>query len=184
MKNKEDNASETNVERIMENVDVIRLNFATMESIFDGDDCCVLVFSILLMRDCGRFVFLFQSAGITDKCLGEPIYDQLKLRETLKKHEIQNFDWIIEQFNLNKKAFCPVGLTFGMDRHFHSGLILPFCDLRKVNEKGGTASVFQVAVQKEFVCDEIKKHLGNPFQFKQYGEVGTIDCIFSVKDTV
>lgn len=176
--------SETNVERLLEKADVIRPNFAKTESILNGDNCCVLVFSILVMKDCGRLVLLFQSAGITDKRLEEPTYDQSKLRETLEKHGIANIHKIMEQFDREKRAFCPVSLSFRMDRDFHSGLILPFCDLRKVNEKGGTASVFQVAVQKEFVCDEIKKHLGNPFQFGQYGEVGPIECIRFIKDII
>lgn len=64
-----------------------------------------------------------------------------------------------------------------MKREFGDRFILPFCERKKVNNKGGTASVFQIAVQKEFVSDEIKKHLGKPFKVRKYGEVSEIDFI-------
>ena len=185
MKTKQGKASKTNVERLYEEINVIEPTFANPKSVFEGDKCCVLVFSILLMQqDFGRLVLLFQDAGITDKRLDEPHYDQSKLRETLKKKEIKNIDKIIHHFSREKWAFCPASLTFCMDEDFHSNIILPFCALQSVNDKGGTALVLQVAVQEEFVSDEIKEHLGQPFGFENYGEVGMIDCMRLTKNII
>jgi hypothetical protein len=181
MDEKADGTSKTNGEHLLDEVDPIKLTFSSdPRSIFKGNKRCVLVFSCLLMQNHGQFIYIFQSSEIIDKNLDAPKHNRQMLLERLRdhkhEHNIDDVDAIIDNFEKKKWAFCPARLNDELrGKRFENMLILPFCARDIVNDKGGTASVFQVTVQKEFVSDEIKSHLGQPFKFRKYGEVSTID---------
>ena len=175
MKDTEKGESKTNVERLLEKVKVIRAGFP--ESILDGKYRCVLVFSILLEQNRGDLIYIFQNAEIIDKYLDKPKYNLSELQYQLEKYRIPDVDGIIKEFEYDKWDYCPARLELHMRRRFEDLLRLPFCARMKVNDKGGTACVYQVAVQQEFVSDEIKNHLGKSFDFRKYGQVSTMDLI-------
>jgi hypothetical protein len=78
------------------------------------------------------------------------------LRENLSDTIITNdaVDRIIDDFQHEKWAFCPLELQLHMDRPLDgTRVIAPFCHKIRLNE-GGTASVYLVAVQKDLVRDE------------------------------
>lgn len=63
-------------------------------------------------------------------------------------------DRIIQEFHRDKWAYCPLNLTLDMDVNLHgTKVILPFCGKIKLPDKGGTASIYWVAVQKDLITD-------------------------------
>jgi hypothetical protein len=61
---------------------------------------------------------------------------------------------IIEDFHKEKWEYCPLSLTLDMDRNLHGTRVIPpFCSKIKLPDKGGTASIYWVAVQKDLVSD-------------------------------
>ncbi|KAF4630836.1 hypothetical protein G7Y89_g7300 [Cudoniella acicularis] len=128
----------------------------------------------LLMDDNGHLIYEFQKARVTDQELGNARYARGNLQNVLlqskKGINPESVEKIIAAFEKDRWAFCPVKLKFDMEEDFDNNHILPFCQRQKVNDKGGTASVFQAIIQEKYVCDEIKKKLGNPFEFLEYGK--------------
>jgi hypothetical protein len=64
-----------------------------------------------------------------------------------------------------------------MDKAFHEQYRLPFVARDKVND-GGTASVFQVLIQKDFVNKNLQEHLGKPLRDSNFGEVSKTGSIY------
>lgn len=181
MDRKERGKSETNGKRVLDEVNAIRwTNFLNSGLVFEGDHSCVLVFSCLLKQDQGRLIYIFRNANILDKNLSDPKLDYNPLRVKLTRHKalhrIDNVEKIINDFEKNRWAFCPAHLDQELldNIRFGAKLLLPFCTRDLVNDKGGTASVSQVTVPEKYVSLEIKKHLGEPFDFGEYGKVSTI----------
>lgn len=148
-------------------------------SILEGDQSCVLVFSWLLERDYGRLINVFQNAGVNDQKL-QDIYYELADKSDLKRELEEliipglkiNFKKLAIDFEKSRWEFCPVYLKSGIDnKPFADKLFIPFCARKGVNEKGGTGSVFQVAIQEEFVSEDIRKDLGASFDFEDHGKV-------------
>ena len=180
MEHKEDDESKTNVERLLEEVNAIPVLFP--DSILKGEKRCVLVFSILLKQDRGNLIYIFQSAGIIDEHLGVSHYKLSGLEEKLKDKKISDFDTIINRFERQKWEYCPARLELDMNKTFEDRLRLPFCERKKVNNKGGETIDFQVIVQEEFLSDKFKKSLGIPFKTQKFGPVSTTDLIFFIED--
>jgi len=63
-------------------------------------------------------------------------------------------DAIIEDFHREKWEYCPLNLTMDMDENLHGTKVIPpFCSKIELPRKGGTASIYWVAVQKDLVSD-------------------------------
>lgn len=63
-------------------------------------------------------------------------------------------DITIEDFHRDKWAYCPMNLTLGMDLNLYGTKVIPpFCFKIKLPDKGGTASIYWVAVQKDLITD-------------------------------
>ncbi|CAN9388110.1 unnamed protein product [Alternaria alternata] len=61
---------------------------------------------------------------------------------------------IIGDFHKEKWKWCPLNLTLDMDENLHGTKVIPpFCLKTKLSEKGGTASIYWVAVQKDLISD-------------------------------
>lgn len=125
------------------------------ENLLDPDNRCVRVFGILLELGHGELIDLFQSAGILDNNLQFSIPSIMSsLQGGLEYHNIPDAKKIIDKFENVKWAFFPPRLKLDMDVNFEGGnLIMPFCRHERINLKGGTASVFQVAIKQEFILD-------------------------------
>jgi hypothetical protein len=125
------------------------------ETYFTGEFLCVRVFSLLLKQNRGHLIDRFYQSQMYDVLLHQNgNYEGLRenLSDTIIRNDI--VDRIIEDFQREKWAFCPLELQLHMDRPLDgTRVIAPFCHKIRLNE-GGTASVYLVAVQKDLVRDE------------------------------
>ncbi len=139
------------------------------ESILTGDHRCVLVFSILLSLDKGDFINCFWTAGYVDSKLDTSL-DDYELRRYLSLSGLSDPDNLIDRFERVKWSFCPIKLRLNMSESFKGGRwILPFCKRRKINEKGGTADLWQVLVQEDLLPEELKNRIpGSKFDDETY----------------
>jgi len=150
------------------------------ENLLDSDTLCVRVFGILLELGHGELIDLFQSAGILDNNLQFSIPSIMSsLQSELEYYNIPDAEKIIDKFESVKWAFCPPRLKLDMDVNFERGnFIMPFCRHDRINLKGGTASVFQVAIKQEFILDANLKEalLKTLYCDKDHGMV-SFDCL-------
>lgn len=147
------------------------------DKVLKGDRTCLLVFGVLLQQDLGYLIDIFRDAYIVDKTLEISSNYHNELRYVLgRKGGSESADTIIEKFEAAKWAFCSPQLRLNMEGIFEAcGYILPFCRRETVNEKGGTASVDQVAVQEEQVPKELRKVLEKAwYKDKDFGPVSLI----------
>lgn len=118
-----------------------------------GPDCCVIVFSILLDLELGHLIDLFSKKNVIDRRLPE---DLLSLKTKLR--ELQDGDQVAERFNERQWKFCPATFSLDMENEFIENRIIPIC--RKTHlSSGGTAHVWQIVVQSEFVDKKLKNLL-------------------------
>lgn len=129
---------------------------------FQGDTSCVRIFALLLRRNRGEFIDIFYRSKTYDTDLGLRRHqykaDHPDLREQLRSYKIQpsEMDKIIEEFETDRWMFCPPldKLKLHNFNDFdQTKVILPFCRRTPVNDKGGTAKVLWVTIQKDLVTD-------------------------------
>lgn len=124
----------------------------TLESLSIGHNRCLLVFCILLELGQGDLIHLFQRRNGIDRRLPIPL---LSLREIAKDIGVINPDELADGFNNLQWRFCPAIIEKDMGRDFKENEILPFCHKEKINDKGGTAQLWQIEVPEEFVGPEL-----------------------------
>ena len=143
------------------------------QKLFAGKYSGLAVFSLLLRHDRGELMDRFYDSGIHDNHLAI-VSDrtlQANLRQIMPRDEA---DAVLRDFNEHKWQFCPLELTLDMSQPLHDTKVIPpFCHKIKMGDKGGTASIYWVAVQKDFISDErlrvaIKDSL---YEDPDYGEV-------------
>lgn len=150
------------------------------QDIFTGEQCCPRVLSLLLQQGRGSLIDLFHSGAMYDKYLmrGE---NHQTLRDSLrKKMKQEEVDSIVEDFHRDKWAYCPMELTLGMTFNAHGTKVIPpFCSKIKLPDKGGTASIYWVAVQKDLISDPLLAStlLNSLYHDEKYGEVSPIITI-------
>jgi hypothetical protein len=146
------------------------------ESISTGDQCAVLVFSILLELEHGHLIKNFQDEKILDKDLEHAGVDYRYVVETLQKHNIPDAKRLVERFEEKKWSYCPVIIKHRMSNAFRDGRwVIPFCKRQEVNEKGGTAQVWQVLIQEDFVSREVRDIIsGSRIEDADLGPVSVI----------
>jgi len=144
--------------------------------ILHGRSRCVLVFGVLLEQDRGELIDIFMRAGISDQNLAISESCYAELQEELSRKRVADSDRIIQSFEDAKWAFCPAEVNLNMEARFKPQEILPFCRREIVNSKGGTAEVFQAAIQKEFVHEDLQKVL-KPWEYADV-EFGPVSSIF------
>lgn len=131
--------------------------------IFTGEHRSVRMFSMLLDQERGDLIDIFHSARMCDKYL-DLSEDQYKahhpnLRKKLREKGIGDavIDDIIETVERERWAYCcPINhFTLHMNASFEGGkVIMPFCRRMRINNKGGTAEVFWVAIQEDLIVDQ------------------------------
>lgn len=122
----------------------------------NGSGSCVLTLATLQTEGYGHLIHLFKDSGIIDKYLvNELRKSHTDLERAFDHHKVPDQDDIHTRFQERKWSFCPVELTFQMEGDFSDGNhILPFHLRKAINDKGGTASVFLVAIEKDLIEDE------------------------------
>jgi hypothetical protein len=171
--------SRTNLHRVLEELQLgeHRIFPLTKEfdTLFEGQYHCRMVFSLLLKQKIGHLIDKFYQSQTYDMVL-----DQHRSHEELRgslTHAVQDPDRIeriISNFQHEKWAYCPLRLQLYVDRHLEgTKVIVPFCHKIRLNDKGGTASVYVVAVQKDLIHDErLRSMLSNSlYKDSLYGEV-------------
>ena len=145
----------------------------TSHRISNGDNCCLLVFSMLLELGYGDLIDIFQKVGIVDKSLASSDYHYGQLRHEFKRYHIPNIGKIIDDVEKNKWSFCPAPIWPYAQKIFDGGRwVLPFCKRERINEKGGTADLWQVLVQEEFVPPNLRATIsGSKLRDKTFGWV-------------
>jgi hypothetical protein len=81
---------------------------------------------------------------------------------------------IVGDFHKEKWEYCPLSLTLDMNSNLHgTRVILPFCSKIKLPDKGGTASIYWVAVQKDLISDSALAYAlkDSLYMDSTYGEV-------------
>ncbi|KAE9961977.1 hypothetical protein BLS_001043 [Venturia inaequalis] len=123
------------------------------------DECCCLVFSILIEIGHGKLLDIFHAAKILDSNLHSADYYYNDLRELLSGANIfqTDIDNIIDDFDYSKRAYCPVELKPRSGRFHHGKWILPICRKRRINNKGGTAALSQILVKSEVLSEDLKE---------------------------
>jgi len=133
------------------------------EEISSGDNCCLLVFSILLELGKGELIDHFQRLSIVDRLLHidrQTLETKLQAME-LAPNQLPDVASLAEQFDAIQWRFCPAMFEFRVGLNHPPNKIIPFFKKEKINDKGGTAQLWQVAVQEEFVSDKIRKAVPN-----------------------
>lgn len=148
--------------------------------ILDGEDSCLRVFAILLQQGYGEFIEVFQHAGINDNSLKYPITGNARqrlLEKRFPKPEIAEFERL-------KWAYLSPKLTLHMHGPFEEhNMIMPFCRRKPVNDKGGTARVYHVAVKQCLVSDpELRKVLARSlYEDPKFGPVRSSTLLSQVQ---
>jgi hypothetical protein len=128
-----------------------------LKKLFTGEHSCLRVFSLLLKQRRDHLIDRFYESDMKDMHLDIVRTDSdQNLRENLvgiaRRDEIEQ---IVNEFHQEKWAYCSLKLTLHMDRNLHGTRVIPpFCHKIKLGDKGGTASIYWVAVQKDLVSDD------------------------------
>lgn len=128
------------------------------EQLSTGEDRCLLVFSILLELQFGQLIDRFQRLDLVDKHL--PI-DLWSLQAKLQGLDLPQPKSLANDFNDIQWRYCAARFDLGVGREHPKSKIIPICKKEEINEKGGTARLWQVAVQEEFVGPKIRKAVPN-----------------------
>lgn len=115
---------------------------------------CLLVFSILCEIGAPGLIREFQRQGLTDTKL--PI-TLLELETDLSQLSIDNASFLAEKFDERQWAFCPAKFDWSSPFACKKPTVLPICKRGILSNKGGTALLWQIAVQEEFVAPNLRR---------------------------
>jgi len=124
--------------------------------LLSGKYSCLTVLSFLFSQKRHRLLGAFHRAGINDSNFETRTQlSDSKLRTELERSPGRNeVDQILESFQKERWAYCPLRLELNMNCPLGTTrLIPPFCHKISLGE-GGTASTYLVVVQKDLISDE------------------------------
>ncbi|KAL8772818.1 MAG: hypothetical protein Q9209_002163 [Squamulea sp. 1 TL-2023] len=127
---------------------------SSTEQLWEKDNCSLLVFCILLLIGKGHLIDDFRRHDILDKHL--PIPHQ-QLRTKLQDFRIPDAIRLAADFDEKQWPFCPAKFDLHSGQEYNEHKILPICKKVKINEKGGTAQLWQIEVKEEFVGHRLKE---------------------------
>ncbi|KAL8922484.1 MAG: hypothetical protein Q9172_003549 [Xanthocarpia lactea] len=127
---------------------------SSTQKLWDKDNCCLLVFCILLLIEKGHLIDVLLRFDILDKHLPIPLQH---LRTKLHKARIPDLTQLAAEFDEKQWAFCPAKFDLHSGQEYNEHRILPICQKAKINEKGGTANLWQIEVKEEFVGHTLKE---------------------------
>lgn len=135
----------------------------------------LLVFSILLEIGYGHLIDRFRDHSFVDRNL--PIHDA-KLRSWLQTEEIADFDkadrdTVANLFDKAQWKFCAPHFHLDDAFTYPHQRILPIHRRKRINDKGGTAQLWEIEVPEEFVGESLKPQVENSCynSLGQYGKV-------------
>lgn len=142
------------------------VHYPSSATIANGEDRCLVVFAILLELRYGHLIDDFRRYSITDKRLPVRVVSEIEplLSYLKKKEQIQDKLEFWDRFQERMWLYCPCSLELGMRSTFldpvHGRWIMPFCERQRINMKGGTAQVWEVAVQESLVSLKLAAAVG------------------------
>ncbi|KAF3934058.1 hypothetical protein ABW19_dt0204212 [Dactylella cylindrospora] len=138
----------------------------TEDGVKAKDQCCVVLFCILLDLNYGHLVKLFRSEGIWDSKLPVENDDDLYTRVShiCEKHGIQESDQerLFTDFYDRQWKFCPTKFSLqDTDKSLPPKTIIPIQDMRLISRKGSTSQLYLVEVLEEFLDHAFRNKLGD-----------------------
>ncbi|KAL8946445.1 MAG: hypothetical protein Q9222_007160 [Ikaeria aurantiellina] len=132
---------------------------ASATEILDNDTYSPIVFSMLLLLGKGYLIDVCLRNNFLDKHLPLSLEE---VRGKLRKAQahgarIDDVDQFAAELNLQQWRFCPVKFNLHGGYDFLVDVILPISRKEKINEKGGTATLWQIDVHEEFVGNTLRK---------------------------
>jgi hypothetical protein len=176
-----EHSSQTKLGRLLDEMPAVvhrtfPLNAPKHQGLFVGEHSCLTVFSLLLSQNRGHLIDRFHDSDMNDRHLDivrsesdQSLHDNLQ--HIKQPGEV---DVILKEFHDAKWSYCPLKLELHMNRNLHGTRVIPpFCRKIKLGDKGGTASIYFVAVQRVLVTDEALRLAINDSLYTDelYGEV-------------
>ncbi|MCJ1308075.1 hypothetical protein MMC25_001726 [Agyrium rufum] len=128
------------------------------ERVCNSNQSAVLVFSILLELGHGNLIDDFQRYSILDRCLPISLWDlRDKLSRFVRTSDVA--EDVAVRFNVSQWRYCPATFDDIMRKVYEKDRIIPICARFQINEKGGTADLWQIVVHEEFVGKELRKRV-------------------------
>ncbi|KAF7505103.1 hypothetical protein GJ744_001243 [Endocarpon pusillum] len=130
--------------------------------ICDENRCCLRVFCILLKMNAGHLVHLLRRRNIVDSKLPIDLFslhnsfDQLK-EDSFRIWGSTEAKTLADLFNEYQWAFCPVKFDLLQDEDYDKNHVIPIYHKEIINDKGLTASLWQIVVQEEFVGPSLRE---------------------------
>lgn len=125
----------------------------TKEKLCDGEDRCLLVFSIFLELDRGQLINRFVRQGKVDKHLPITLAD---LKNTLTKMgHTRDLEELAVSFHSIQWRYCAPIFELNITRDFPRNQILPIRRKREI-ATGGTAQLWQIEVLEDFVGPQLR----------------------------
>ncbi|KAH6866648.1 hypothetical protein BKA58DRAFT_441646 [Alternaria rosae] len=146
----------TNLQRFVHDMPLLpRRSLPVRSTKIDGaGQSCLRVFSLLVRQGREHFIDCFYEANMYDHYIDRnENYQRLheQLSGVARPEEV---DAIIEDFHKEKWEYCPLTLTLDMDTNLQGTKVIPpFCLKIRLPDKGGTASIYWVAIQRDLVSD-------------------------------
>jgi hypothetical protein len=157
----------------------------TREKLFDGENRCILVFCILLKLGWGDLVHVFRRVESVDKHLPIPLSTLQGIFHQIRAEDLRrappNLDQLAADFDREQWQFCPAKFDLEDCPDFHRNRIIPILKKAKINDKGGTATLWQVEVLQEFVGKKLQEVVQTSLyniDEDHYGPVSSSTSIF------
>ena len=169
----------TELHRLMDHVykDDYRVPFEAVDINGQYSGKYLLVWAILLnieTGDYGKHIQSFRTHSIDDRRIPVNLTD---LRGVLERNHSDNTvsaDPLCKEFMKHQWKYCPIKFERNMNTDCLEQEILPICKKKPI-KAGGTAEVWQIAVQEEFVGVRLREALrGNnhaSYHDEKYGKV-------------
>lgn len=117
----------------------------------------LLIFSILLQLDRGNLIHRFHMLGLGGNVFLPIDLSSLKARLGDLGISAADADSLAERFDKQQWRYCPAKFRLNARRSYSPNHIIPISKKEAINDKGGTATVWQIEVLEEFVEERLRK---------------------------
>ena len=147
------------------------------------NDICsdfLLVFSILLEIGQGHLIEAFLNHSLNDHKLP---FNITSLKQTLEAERAQNGDTaikreVLEAFDGVQWKYCAPSFQLEAKQVHPPQCILPICRRKTINEKGGTAHLWEIEVPEEFVGKSLREKVENSGYEGESGKVSRYQALW------
>lgn len=137
-----------------------------------SNDNCIIMFGLLTVLGYGHLIDEFARHGIQDYLRKAGFIIEKHMLNCHFQSPDSLRDFMIA-FERRRWEFSPVEFGLGMDIVLDDKrCVLPFCHKQRINHKGATAELFEVAVEKDFVQESLRVAIqGSRYNDSVYGLV-------------